>query len=238
MYEQRWRLRTNSRLISTIICCTCLSFTYYRCILITGVFCFLHRPGLSGSEFVVANTFAKWKKLGRNTLRIPWESLLGSERRRYLLFKPNFLLEFLILHQKCRQYWAKPNLCANFISFNSFVAGGNFCHLLIIFINSLDWEQDLQSIRPNLDSNRLTLWEGSWKNYFGEKNQYWRKKQQMPTKAWKIYQAFLIWIQTVWHSNSVPERMFISKKLTDDNKSMKNLPSMQRVNPLPHREAF
>ena len=42
-------------------------------------------------------------------------------------------------------------------SFNSFLASGNFCHLLITFENSLDPDQDRQSVGPDLDPNYLTL---------------------------------------------------------------------------------
>ena len=40
---------------------------------------------------------------------------------------------------------------------NSFLDSGNFCHLLMTFANSLDPDQDLQNICPDLDSNSLTL---------------------------------------------------------------------------------
>ena len=49
----------------------------------------------------------------------------------------------------------------------------------------------------------------------------------------------LIWIQTVWHSDGIPERFFfffwkkfILKKSTDDKKKHAELPSMQRVKSL------
>ena len=38
------------------------------------------------------------------------------------------------------------------IHFNSFLAGGNICHLLITFANSLDLDQDRQNIDPDLRS--------------------------------------------------------------------------------------
>ena len=40
--------------------------------------------------------------------------------------------------------------------FNSFLASGDFCHLLIIFANSLDPDQDQQNVGPDLDQNCLT----------------------------------------------------------------------------------
>ena len=39
----------------------------------------------------------------------------------------------------------------------SFLASGDFCCLLITFINSLDLDQDPQNIGPGLDLSRLTL---------------------------------------------------------------------------------
>ena len=35
----------------------------------------------------------------------------------------------------------------------------------------------------------------------------------------------LIWIQTVWHSDNVPERLNFEKKSADNNKSMNNYPA-------------
>ena len=40
--------------------------------------------------------------------------------------------------------------------FNSFLASGNFCHLLITFANSFDSDQDRQNVGPDLDPNCLT----------------------------------------------------------------------------------
>ena len=36
-------------------------------------------------------------------------------------------------------------------------ASGDLCHLLIIFANGLDPDQDRQNVGPDLDPNRLTL---------------------------------------------------------------------------------
>ena len=41
--------------------------------------------------------------------------------------------------------------------FNSFLATGDFCRLLITFTNSLVPDQDRQNVVPDLDPNRLTL---------------------------------------------------------------------------------
>ena len=46
---------------------------------------------------------------------------------------------------------------------NSFPASGNFCRLLINFVNSLDPDQAQQNVGPDLDPNCLTLWWYSWK---------------------------------------------------------------------------
>ena len=42
-------------------------------------------------------------------------------------------------------------------AFNSFLAGGHFCHLLITFANSLGPDKDRQNVSPYLDPNLLTL---------------------------------------------------------------------------------
>ena len=51
---------------------------------------------------------------------------------------------------------------------NSFLANGNFCHLLITFANSLDPDQDRQDVGPDLDSSCFTLIM-FLKEFFGEK---------------------------------------------------------------------
>ena len=38
------------------------------------------------------------------------------------------------------------------------LAGDNFCHLLITFANEVDQDQDQQSVGPDLDPSRLTLY--------------------------------------------------------------------------------
>ena len=40
---------------------------------------------------------------------------------------------------------------------NSFLASRDFCHLLIIFVNSLEPDQDQQKVGPDLDPICLTL---------------------------------------------------------------------------------
>ena len=79
----------------------------------------------SGSEFVVANTLAKWKKLKPNEID----------------FSQGFSQK--VVSRSCS-------------AFNSLLASGNFCHLLITFANSLDPDQAQQNVRPDLDPNCLT----------------------------------------------------------------------------------
>ena len=43
------------------------------------------------------------------------------------------------------------------IRVNSFLASGDFCHLLITFANSLDPDQNGQDVGPDVDPNCLTL---------------------------------------------------------------------------------
>ena len=45
----------------------------------------------------------------------------------------------------------------SFMSFNSYHGRGDFCHLLIIFANSLAQDQDRQNVGPDLDPNRFKL---------------------------------------------------------------------------------
>ena len=44
------------------------------------------------------------------------------------------------------------------IQINSFLASSDFYPFLIAFANSLDPDQDLQNVGPDLDPNYLTLW--------------------------------------------------------------------------------
>ena len=41
--------------------------------------------------------------------------------------------------------------------FNSFLASGHFCHLMVTFSNSLDPDQDRHNVSPDLDPKCLTL---------------------------------------------------------------------------------
>ena len=79
----------------------------------------------SGSEFVVASTLAKWKKLEPNEIDFSqgFSQKVGSR---------------------------------NCSVFNSLPAGGDFCHPLRTFANSLDQDQARQNVGPDLDPNCLT----------------------------------------------------------------------------------
>ena len=78
-----------------------------------------------GSEFVVTNTLAKWKRLEPNEID----------------FSQGFSQK--VVSRSCSV-------------FNSLQASDNFCHLLIIFANSLDPDQARQNVAPDLDPNCLT----------------------------------------------------------------------------------
>ena len=60
---------------------------------------------------------------------------IDAKGRLELKFKPIYMLYI--------KAWA----------FNTFLASGYFCHLLIIFANSLDPDQDRQYVGPDLDPN-------------------------------------------------------------------------------------
>ena len=40
---------------------------------------------------------------------------------------------------------------------NSFLASGDFCHLVVTFAKSLDPDKDRQNVGPDLDPNCLTV---------------------------------------------------------------------------------
>ena len=77
-----------------------------------------------GSEFVVANTLAKWKNVEPNEID----------------FSQGFRQKVVSRSSAC----------------NSLPASGNLCHLLITFANSLDPDQALRNVGPDLDPNCLT----------------------------------------------------------------------------------
>ena len=58
------------------------------------------------------------------------------------------------------------------------------CCLLITFAISLDPDQARQSVGPDLDPNRLTLWWYSWKNF--SKKTILKKNQQTTKKHDKL----------------------------------------------------
>ena len=67
---------------------------------------------------------------------------------RYQIFR------FFLADEKCQFF-------RGIVSFNPFLASGNFCYLLVFtdisFANSVDPDQDRHSVGPDLDPNRLTL---------------------------------------------------------------------------------
>ena len=56
------------------------------------------------------------------------------------------------------------------------------CHLLITFVNSLDPDKARKDVRPDLDTNCLTLWWYSWKSFLKKlilkKISRWQKKHE------------------------------------------------------------
>ena len=48
-------------------------------------------------------------------------------------------------------------ICISIVITNSFLANGDLCYMLIAFANSLDPDQDLYFVGPDLEPNRLTL---------------------------------------------------------------------------------
>ena len=75
------------------------------------------------------------------------------------LFKSKmFALLLWVYNFKKMESWRKwVSECPVNVLLNSFLASGDFCHLLIIFANSLDQAQDRQNVNPDLDPNCLTL---------------------------------------------------------------------------------
>ena len=82
-----------------------------------------------GSEFVVANTLAKWKKLEPDEIN----------------FSQGFNQNVVHASTSC-------------FVFTSLPAWGDFCCLLITFENSLDPDQARHFVGPDLGPNCLTPW--------------------------------------------------------------------------------
>ena len=83
----------------------------------------------TGSEFVVANTLAKWES---------WSQILNE-----INFSQGFSQK--VLSTSCFVFYFFP-------------ARGDICCLLITFANSLDPDQARQNVGPDLDPNCLTPW--------------------------------------------------------------------------------
>ena len=67
---------------------------------------------------------------------------------------------FLLKEESSKSCFPKVKLIYQLFvmsKFNSFLASGEFCNLLIIFTNSLEPDQDRQNVGPDLDPNCLTL---------------------------------------------------------------------------------
>ena len=69
----------------------------------------------------------------------------------YLFVKTNNLQSFKPEIRDCSSNFTCQHL------FNSFLASGNLCPLLITFANSLDPAKDPQNVSFDLDPNHLTL---------------------------------------------------------------------------------
>ena len=52
--------------------------------------------------------------------------------------------------------WTAEPVHSEHNRYNSVLASGDFCHLLIFFANSLDPDQDQQNVGPDLDPNCLS----------------------------------------------------------------------------------
>ena len=108
-------------------------------------------------------TYITWYYMYRRTFVKGWNILIHDNLWHHL----NWVLEnkeFVIKHLKarpalmflCVQMGITQTLKTAFL--NSLPASGKFCHLLIIFANSLDPDQARQNVGPDLDPNRITLW--------------------------------------------------------------------------------
>ena len=81
--------------------------------------------------------------------------------RAYTLLRKNILrisqkLDALDSCSECMLIWNKYDN-AKVMHASSFLARGDFYHLLITFANSLDSDQDQKNVRPDLDPNHLTI---------------------------------------------------------------------------------
>ena len=110
-------------------------------------------------------TSANTEKLRPVYISAVWSGSCGTPDNRYIqkiVFSHLCLYEigFLPMWETCTShdyvtFWNN--------SLNSFPASGNFCRLLITFANSLDPDQALHLVGPDLDPNCLTLWWYTWK---------------------------------------------------------------------------
>ena len=68
----------------------------------------------------------------------------------------NYQTLFFLELGKMSQNLSSTAVVIGALRVNSFLASGDFCHLMIIFADSLDPDQDRRCVGPNLDPNRLT----------------------------------------------------------------------------------
>ena len=83
--------------------------------------------------------------------------------------KPESKIVVIVLHisrnicfwyskiKQTMKYSVRVHTCVLIKSIKFLPANSDFCHLLIIFANSLDPVQARQNVRPDLDLNSLTL---------------------------------------------------------------------------------
>ena len=72
-------------------------------------------------------------------------------------------------------------MCKNQQHQYPFLASGDFCHLLITFVNNLGPDQDQENVGPDLDPNHFDILMVFLKESFEKVN--FEKSQQIKTKA-------------------------------------------------------
>ena len=93
------------------------------------------------------------------------------------------------------------------IHLNSSPAGGNFCHLLIFFANSLDPDQAWHYVRPDLDTSCLALWWYSWKKFMKNLilktiSKQWKKEENLAACKAHLYSIIMaILVQMITMKN-------------------------------------
>ena len=80
-----------------------------------------------------------------------------------------------------------------YVSFNPFLARGDFCHLLIAFSNSLDLDKNWHSVGPDLDLNLLDIHIVFLKEFFFFFFEKVSRRQQKHAKLPIMQRAKVIW---------------------------------------------